>query len=335
MDNELRYDHVKKRWVSVAPGRAMRPSDFPISKIGATLSNSADTCPFCEGREEYTPEEIDAVRKPNSAANGPGWLARVIPNKFSAFDTDGTFEPEQKGFLKSAYGFGRHEVVVETPQHNQELCELTPEHILSVLQLERARYLALSADKRFKYIHIYKNSGMYAGASLLHSHSQIVALPFENTENYGLPEYYQREGRCAVCDLLADDPDGRRLIHQGKHFAIVCPYASRFAYDAWIVPLKHQEHFGDMDDVQAQELAVLIKTYLRAMMDCLEKPSFNTVITTAPINAPYREGYHWFMEITPKLLVPAALEMGTGVFVNFAAPEAAARMLRESFIKCM
>lgn len=331
MGNELRYDYVKKCWVSLAPGRALRPSDFPISSIGAGLQGGAEHCPFCEGREKHTPEEIDAVRPPDSPANGPGWQVRVIPNKFSAFDTDEAFAPTQQGALTSAYGFGKHEVVLETPRHNQELYELEPAHILSVLKLERARYNALSKDKRFKYVHIYKNSGLYAGASLLHSHSQIVALPVENAENYGMPEYYEREGRCVICDLLAEATLSQRLVYQGLHFAVVCPYASRFAYEAWIVPLKHQEHFGEMDDAQAQELAMLLKAHLSTMMHCLENPSFNIVITTAPINSPYRKGYHWFMEITPKMLIPAALEMGAGIYVNFAAPENSAQMFKERF----
>lgn len=331
MASELRYNHVKKCWVSVSTGRAMKPNDFPTSKIGAILSQSAEHCPFCEGREGLTPRELLAVRPPDTAANTPGWQVRAIPNKFSAFEMEPPFLLSEEGSRTSSPSFGDHEVVVETPRHDLDLSQLSSQHLRDVLSVLRARYHSLAQDARFRYIHIYKNSGVYGGASMIHSHSQIIATPFENTANIGMPEYYERTGRCIVCDTIDEPGNEERLIHVGEHFIIVCPFAPRFAHETWIVPRLHQEHFSQINEVALTELAVLLGAHLGGMLDTLGQPSYNLTLVTSPVNVDYRTGYHWYIEVSPKLLVPSAVETGADIFLNFAAPEVAAPLLREGF----
>ncbi|HBQ86783.1 MAG TPA: galactose-1-phosphate uridylyltransferase, partial [Syntrophomonas sp.] len=134
-------------------------------------------CPFCEGNEANTPPEIAVVRKPDTAPNGPGWMVRTIPNKFSAFELEGELQQNRTGINESCNGLGRHEVVVETPEHHLELQDYTMERIELVLSTLKGRYNDLARDERIKYIHIYKNRGLFGGASLAHSHSQVVGLP--------------------------------------------------------------------------------------------------------------------------------------------------------------
>ena len=42
------------------------------------------------------------------------------------------------------------------------------------------------------------------------------------------------------------------------------------------------------------------------------------------------EGFHWFLEITPRITVQAGFEMGSGVSINIVAPEECAKLLRSS-----
>lgn len=328
---ELRKDLVRNKWVVIATDRALRPNDFPINKQGVHNTAINGFCPFCEGNEANTPPELAVFRKPDSVPNGPGWMVRTIPNKFSAFELEGELHQRHVGLYDSCNGLGRHEVVVETPEHNVEFHDYTPERIELILSMLKNRYNELAQDERIKYIHIYKNRGLFGGASLAHSHSQVVGLPMVPEENHGIEDYYRQTGRCLICDMLKHElEDGSRIVAETNDFVLVCPYASRFSYETWIIPRHHTPHFGAITPSQITELASINKQFITAMLDCLENPSYNLMINTAPVNVQCEpDGYHWFIEVAPRFIVTAGLEIGTGYYVNPAAPEISAAMLRE------
>lgn len=331
--SEIRKDLVKNNWVAVAEDRALKPNDFPIAKKGLDKTAAAGFCPFCEGNEEFTPPEITACRENDSAANTPGWLVRAIPNKFSAFNLQGVLEKTNDGIYTHYNGLGRHEVVIETPQHGVEFHELDLDRILLIIRVLKQRYNELANDERIKYIQIYKNRGLLAGASLEHSHSQIVGLPFVPHENDGMPEYYLEKGHCLLCDMMVQEQrEQKRVIAQSEYFLLLCPYAPRFPYETWIVPIKHGEHFGNISEDEMQDLAKITKTFTTMIMDYLQAPSYNLVVNTAPINSKYKAGYHWYIEVTPRLLVNAAVEIATGIFLNPVASEMAAPILKEALM---
>ncbi|MEA1961847.1 MAG: DUF4931 domain-containing protein [Bacillota bacterium] len=333
MMSEIRRDLVKNNWVAVAADRALKPNDFPIAKKGVEASaENAGFCPFCEGNEHFTPPEIAVYGRNSSEANTPGWLIRTIPNKFSAFPLVGDLEKKTTGIYTNYNGLGQHEVIIETPEHGSGFHSFDVERIEMIAAMLKERYNCLREDPRIKYIQIYKNCGMFGGASLEHSHSQIVGLPFVPQENQGLPQYYAQKGSCLLCDMLKQEQESKeRVIYESECYLVLCPYAPRFAYETWIVPKRHTEHFGQMNDIEVKELAALSKRLTTAILDCLNNPSYNFVINTAPVNASYEPGYHWYMEITPRLLVAAGVEVATGVYMNPVAPEVAAQMLKESF----
>ncbi|MDD2553202.1 MAG: galactose-1-phosphate uridylyltransferase [Desulfotomaculaceae bacterium] len=329
--SEIRKDNVKNKWVSISSNLTLKPKDFPVMKV-ETASAPAGFCPFCEGNEAATPPEILAFRKSKEGPDGRGWLVRTIPNKFSAFALDGELEEKQMGLYRFCNGLGKHEVIIETPQHDTGFHELDLEQIEMIVATFKLRYNALAEDERIKYIQIYKNRGLFAGASLGHGHSQILGFPFKPGENDGLPQYYQAQGRCLICDILQQEQESReRIVYAGKYFTALCPYASRFAYETWIVPKRHTEHFGQLTEAEEKELAWFCKKLSMAIVHALDNPSYNFAINTAPVNSPYEPGYHWYMEFTPRLLVAAGVEVATGVYINPMAPEDAAPVLRESW----
>jgi len=329
--SEIRRDYVKNKWVSISSNLGLKPKDFPIAK--AVVANaSSGFCPFCEGNEAATPPEILAFRKSQGKPNSTGWLVRTIPNKFSAFELEGELEEKYNGLYRFCNGLGKHEVIIETPQHDTEFHELELEQIEMIVSTFKQRYNDLARDERIKYIQIYKNRGLFGGASLGHSHSQIIGFPFNPGENYGLPLYYKEKGSCLICDILQQEQNSsERIIYEGEYFVALCPYASRFAYEAWVVPKCHTEHFGQLTEVEEKELAWFCKKISMAIIHSLGNPSYNFMINTAPVNSPYDPGYHWYMEFTPRLLVAAGVEVATGVYINPTAPEIAAPALRESW----
>lgn len=329
--NELRRDYVKNRWVSISSALGWKPKDFPTMKISAEAGQSG-FCPFCEGNEEVTPPEIAAFRKEDSQVNGPGWLVRTIPNKFTAFSMEGSLEERKSGVFHRCNGLGKHEVVIETPLHGIDFHDLDMEHMEMTVAMFKMRYNDLAKDERLKYIQIYKNRGMFGGASLGHTHSQIIGLPFVPQENAGLIQYYKDHGECLICTMLKQELEAEeRIVYQDEHFVVFCPYASRFAYETWIVPKRHTEHFGDIAEPEEKALAVLCKRISLAVVSSLNNASYNFIINTAPVvKSPYEPGYHWYMEFTPRLLVSHGFEIATGVYMNPVPPETAASTIREA-----
>lgn len=332
---ELRKDLIRDKWVVIATDRALKPNDFPINKIGMQDAEFNGFCPFCEGNESFTPDEIAACRSDQSQPNSSGWKVRTVPNKFSAFQLEGVLEKTETGIYSRYNGLGEHEVVVETPVHGIDLHQYSQASIEMIINMLKTRYNALCQDERIKYIHIYKNQGLFAGASLGHSHSQIVGLPIVPDENGGIIKYYNQTGRCLLCDIIEQEEKSRqRIIHATDNFLLVCPYASRFSYETCIIPRLHTAHFGEINDEQIGELAKLLKNFVAGMIKCLNNPSYNLVIVTAPVNVTgATDAHHWYIEISPRLIVTAGLEIGTGFYVNPAAPEVSAGMLREYLLK--
>ena len=86
--SELRKDPVTGRWVIIASERENRPGALPAD-FPDEYPTHGDRCPFCEGNEDMTPNEVLAFRDRNSQRNKPGWWVRVVPNKYPAMRIEG------------------------------------------------------------------------------------------------------------------------------------------------------------------------------------------------------------------------------------------------------
>ena len=331
--SEIRKDLIRDSWVVIATSRAIKPTDLPVPTQGKAVK-SQGFCPFCEGNEWVTPPEIMANRKPGTEKNSPGWTTRTVPNKFSAFSMGTEFSSESNGIYSFMTGFGTHEVVVEAPEHDIELHQQPVEKISEVVEMLKQRHLDLARDNRIKFIQTYKNKGLFAGASLGHSHMQIIALPYVPDEMKGLVKYAEANGSCLICDMIKQESEDKsRLVFESENFIVICPYASRFAHETWIIPKNHQEDFGEIPPAMIPELALILKSVLVSLVDLLNDPSYNLVINTSPVNAEGEPGRHWFIEVFPRLIVQTGVEVATGYYMNPISPEWAAETLKERMAK--
>jgi UDPglucose--hexose-1-phosphate uridylyltransferase len=279
--------------VIVAPGRSARPG-----ALGRTTRIAdAATCPFCEGHEAMTPPEVLALGRAGHAPDTPGWTVRVVPNKFPAI-------PGQ-------------EVVIHGPAHVTAFADLPESVVHAALEawgLRREHHRAAGAA----YLLAAINEGPAAGASLDHSHSQLV--PFADVPPATADEMPAFAPPCALCAAAAAE-DGRTIRHTGglRTFA---PRWSRFAYELWIVPDAHGE------DVAAPAVlapALLDATRrLRAVLG--DGLAWNAVLHAPPLRG--SDPYHWHVEIWPRLAVAASVELGAGIWVNIVDPDIAAHELR-------
>src|SRR6267142_397488 len=278
---ELRKDPVVGRWVIIATERARRPSDFVSQPVRPV---SAD-CVFCEGRESTTPPEILAGRPAGGEANGPGWTYRVVPNKFPALRIEGELEQAGEGLFDRMTGI---------------------DAVTDVLLAFRERVLDLKKDPRLAYVLVFKNHGEAAGASLEHPHSQLIATPIipimVAEELAGSAQYYALKERCVWCDLLRQERrDGRRLILESQGFVTVAPFAPRFPFETWILPVRHRAAFEDSSEEELRGLAGVLGDFLHRMYRLLGDPPFNFMLHTAPLREGALEHFHWHLEIIPKL----------------------------------
>jgi UDPglucose--hexose-1-phosphate uridylyltransferase len=327
---ELRRDPVTGRWVIVAADRQKRPSDFRLDRP-AILGR--DQCPFCPGREDLTPPEILSYRQNGGTPNSPGWDLRVVPNKFPALQVEGTLERVGDGMFDRMRGVGAHEVIIETPDHGRTLAAMSEPEIERVLWAYRERMVDLKRDVRMQYILVFKNHGAAAGATLEHSHSQLIALPivpdFVREEIDGARRHYASKERCVFCDIIRQDAaDGQRIVFENADIVALAPYAPRLPFETWLLPRRHGARFEDAPRHESENLARALKSVLQRMDRALESPPYNLVVHTAPVFEDAGQIYHWHVEILPKLTPVAGFEWGTGFYINPTAPEEAASVLR-------
>lgn len=333
---ELRRDPIIGRWVIISSERGKRPSDFATEPEETSSAN----CPFCVGNEEKTPPEIftvDQLDVEGRVPNSPGWQVRVVPNKFPALRIEGEMERRGVGMFDMMNGIGAHEVIIETPDHAKRLHQLVPGEIEHVVTAYRQRIVDLTKDPRFRYILVFKNEGRAAGASLAHSHSQLIATPIipkrVTEELEGSKIYYGWKERCVFCDIIKQElAKGERVICENEKFIALAPFAPRFPFETWLLPKDHRPFFERDNDLT--QLASLLGEVLKRLAVTLSCPPYNFLIHNSPVNCRGSDllAYHWHIEIMPKLTKVAGFEWGTGFYINPTQPEDAAKYLREAKI---
>jgi len=328
---ELRRDPIVGRWVIIATERARRPSDI----APAADPPQPGLCPFCPGQEDKTPREVFVAGRPPAApANGPGWRVRVVPNRFPALKIEGELDRQAEGIYDRMNGIGAHEVIIETPDHGRPLKDLSEADLTDVLFAFKARVLDLRNDTRFRYLLLFKNHGHLAGASLEHSHSQLIALPIVPRqvaeEIEGARRHYDHRERCIFCDIVGQERKDRvRLVYENEEFVVFAPWAPRSPFETWIVPRRHVSNYEAEPRERLALCAQALRTTLRRLAAALGDPAYNFMVHSNPLRDPASPSYHWHIEVMPALTQVAGFEWGSGFHINPVPPEDAAEFLRK------
>lgn len=333
---QYRQDPLSLRWVIVGSDRAARPQEF----VERTVRRSDVGCPFCAGNEAQTPEPIQLYPALNGRAKTVPWQIRVVPNKYPALTTEAAeaADPNSNGPNGSLHrhrtGFGQHEVIIESPEHLTSLTELSPAHQTLVWRAYQDRLRSLRQDGRFTYVQIFKNVGAAAGASLEHSHSQVVALPWTpddvQKEVERCAQHQRKTGRSLLSQIIDEElATGERLVAQSERHVAFCPWASRFPYQVCIAPRGQQSSIEQLQAGETGELATMVGDVIGRIERMLGGASYNLILHTEPFDIAAHDHYHWHIEIFPRLTKAAGFEWSTGCWLNPLLPEQAATELRD------
>ncbi|HDI73101.1 MAG TPA: galactose-1-phosphate uridylyltransferase [Candidatus Altiarchaeales archaeon] len=316
--NELRKDYILDRWVIIAKERGKRPHEFLKER---EKREKRGLCFFCPGNEHTTPPEISRIEEDGK------WLIRCFPNKFPATATEvKTFE---ENLLVRMSAYGRHEVIVETPEHDTCLGDLNVEHIAKIIDMYSERLIENKKDPRIGYVLIFKNKGKEAGTSLEHSHTQLIALRTVPTavreEVDASKKYIKENGNCPFCDIWKMEMKSERRIFENKYMVAFAPFAPRFSFEAWIMPKRHVTSLEFLNEKERFSFAEILKKLISKLNSSMNYPPYNFYLHVSP----KKEDLHFHLELCPRMSKWAGFELGSGLVINTMPPELAAKHYRE------
>jgi UDPglucose--hexose-1-phosphate uridylyltransferase len=334
---EYRKDPLSDAWVVIAAERNGRPEEFqelPVHRVGGP-------CPFCVGNEAVTPQEI--ISYPAAAGDRP-WKVRVVPNKFPALVrcadmqpalVSKTFKNGTPSLFTSLRGHGGHEVIIESSRHAVSLTDLDDEELTYTFQAYRDRMRCLASEGPWKYVQVFKNVGAAAGSSIEHAHSQVMglpAVPIRVAEELAhTKSYFNVVGRRLFESMVEEElAQQSRVVDQSDDFIAVCPYASRFPYETWILPRVAAPRFETSGDALVASLGRFTATIVDRLERTLKRPAYNYLLHSAPFDRSADDHYQWHLELFPRVTKPAGFEWGTGYYINPVSPEQAAQALRSA-----
>ncbi|MBD3300175.1 MAG: galactose-1-phosphate uridylyltransferase [Candidatus Moranbacteria bacterium] len=326
--SQFRQDPVTGDWVIIATGRAKRPEQFISKKKKEELKVDKADCPFDgDNLKKQRPDTLVYYRE-----NGE-WSLKVFPNLYPAVTRSKDLKHSQQGMYFLMDGVGYHEVIV-TKDHDRGVPFLIKEEVAEVLDAFKTRYLELMNRKSVSYILFIENHGKESGASLIHPHWQMFAIPFVSSaiklELEGSRIYKNNNDNCVYCDMIKQEiKDKKRIVASSDNFIAFTPFASRSAFEVWILPKKHQPYFERMTENDEFEAASVLKKVIEKYYWNLNDVSYNMYIHTSPCDGRDYSYYHWHIELLPKTAVWAGFELGTGIEISTIEPEKAAEFLRK------
>jgi len=336
--NELRKDPLVGRWVAVL-SESLPPAAYIRENPHETAEE--DSCMLCAGRESETPREITRMSPASSADAARKWSTRVIANFDPVFMVEGDLCRRGEGMYDKMNSIGASEIIIESPHHHVQPEDMGLEQMIRVIQTYRDRMADLEQDFRLRYTLIYKNHGKSAGALFGHPMSQLTSTPVipkrVKEEFDHAKQYFAYKERCIFCDIMREEMrTENRIIIESRHYIAFCPYASKFPFETWILPKRHNCAFQDIRPDELEDFALILSSVLKKLRALFPDLSYNYFIHSAPNRVTRKdhwhtlgEDYHWHLEIMPRFLSTTGFEWGSGLYILPTSPENAAKYLRE------
>lgn len=305
IETEIRRDYLFDEYVVISPGRGKRPYD--THKNRHPLIETADS------------PRLDLEKEVSSLKNDHDWLVKVVENRFSALT------------LKNPRAHGKQELVIDTPLANTSFSRLSVTQIERVLKVYQDRITKLLATDGIEYVLVFRNDGFEAGASLAHAHSQIYALPvvpkryLEHSKQ--IEDYFIDKRKEPIEDIIRfEKAQKRRVVAEDENFLVICPYASQYPFEAWLIPKKHITKFDELNRSQLKSCATQLKHLTQKLTGA--QISYNFFIENG-ISPHYR----CIIKLYGRSNIWGGFEVATGMVINTVPPESAAKWYKSNLVK--
>jgi len=320
--SEIRKHYFLDEYCIIASGRSKRPS----APKACGDEKRSSSCVFCAGNEDQTPPATAVYRngeilQDTDGKNIKDWQIRCIPNLFPALSPDAD-EPASSGFVVEK-GYGFHEVIIENPDHESMLHLFSDDQILLLMQAYRDRVGHYQSKNGISYVSLFKNWGKKAGASLEHTHSQLIAVPLMPHSFVMEMEAIRELGSCPYCDIVLKEKDKERLIYENGHFIVIAPYFSMVPYELWVLPLQHVNHMSGLSDEMLLSLGDCIRFAVARLNETIPGLAYNYMF----FQLEHEKEYHLNVRIKPVTSIAAGFEKNTGIYINTMPPEVAVEHL--------
>ena len=217
-------------------------------------------------------------------------------------------------------GYGAHEVVIETQKHNVGWYEFSKKDFFDSFGVAKKRALVLSRQKGIKYVMLFKNHGRLGGASLVHSHMQILASKFLPALILGEEEHMKKKG-CLFCNMVKHE---NPVVYENKNFLVISPYWASYPFEMWVVAKKHYLNLFSQKDSVLMDFSSSVQNLIQRVKKKLGKIPFNFLFHYYPKS---EKGGHFHAEFAPRVKFEASVELGFGIKVNSVSPGRAYRIL--------
>ncbi|MDR2018112.1 MAG: DUF4931 domain-containing protein [Syntrophobacterales bacterium] len=319
---EFRRDPISGNWV--------------VSGLIMAKGDSAGECPFCPGNENLTPPTIKQYQGSENE-----WRIRCFAAANPIFLSDIDEAKRAEGLYDKMGNVGAHEIIVENRSHTKSLSSFTEDEFLLLMAFYMERIRDLKQEKRFKHIQIFKNHGELAGSFLFHPHSHLLAMPIVpqmiETELSNTKRRYLQKERCLFCDIIAQEiRQNKRIVSINANFAAICPFASRFPYEVWVMPRFHDDCFErPVDHGVLRDLTSIMLDIMKRMEKVVN--AYSVVLHTSPNmykdpyvtdDLPVSEYFHWRIEILPRDLRSSRFKRNDQFYVVAITPEEATSSLK-------
>ena len=179
-----------------------------------------------------------------------------------------------------------------------------------------------------------KNYLRKAGASLIHSHSQILSLPvipIELENEYKVcDDFYKKMGINMYEHIIKEELNYKeRVIHNSENFLIFIPEVCKFTGDI-VILFKENIYFNEIDENKLNELSIIMKKLFTKIYEKDKNCPFNLYLHCHPLNEEndYKNKYNVHIHIVPRKFNFGGFELSTGMYISSKKSEDIAKNLK-------
>ncbi len=326
--SEIRKHYFLSEYCIISEERAKRPSDF-TGEAEYSGKGNPTSCIFCGGAEENTPLATAVYKNGEIFADTPekrirDWDFRCFPNLYPALSAVPAPLKHQEIGLQAEPGYGFHEVIIESPLHERKLENFSDLELSGLMHVYRDRTCNHITHEKIRYVSLFKNSGKASGASINHSHSQLIALPFYPPSLEREIKVIKEREKCPYCAIFDREKVSSRVIFENSECIAFAPYFSVGPFEVWVLPRRHVSFLGDCSEKLLFALGDVLRYVLKSYRKIFENLPFNYMF----YQVSQTPEYHLNIRLLPRLSITAGFELNTGTYINTVSPERAASYLR-------